>query len=70
MRDFLNSQEVDLLKEALETIRREPAATGAPGTVITFGPQDHRGFKGADFLLLRRPSGGKSEFVGTAPVKR
>ena len=58
------------LRDALETIRREPATTGAPGTVITFRPQDHRGFKGADFLVLRRASGGKTEFVGTAPVVR
>ncbi len=58
------------LKEALETIRREPATTGAPGTVITFGPQDHRGFKGADFLVLRRASRGRTEFVGAAPVLR
>lgn len=56
------------LRDALETIRREPATTGAPNTVITFGPQDHRGFKGADFLLLRRAKGGKTEFVGTAAV--
>jgi hypothetical protein len=36
--------------------------------VITFGPQDHRGFKGADFLVLRRAVNGATEFVGTAPV--
>jgi branched-chain amino acid transport system substrate-binding protein len=54
---------------ALETIRRLPAATGGPGTIITFGPQDHRGFKGPDFLLLRRISGGRNELVGTVPVE-
>lgn len=57
------------LRDALETIRRLPAATGAPGTVITFGPQDHRGFKGSDYLLLRRAAGGTTHFVATAPVE-
>jgi ABC-type branched-subunit amino acid transport system substrate-binding protein len=52
----------------LETVRRLPACTGGPGTVITFGPQDHRGFKGCDVLVIRRATGGKTEFVGTAPV--
>lgn len=56
------------LRGALETIRRLPSANGAPGTVITFGPQDHRGFKGADFLVLRRAINGTTEFIGTAPV--
>jgi ABC-type branched-subunit amino acid transport system substrate-binding protein len=57
------------LRAALETIRRLPAATGAPGTVITFGPEDHRGFKGADFLNLRRAENGTTVLVGTAPVE-
>jgi ABC-type branched-subunit amino acid transport system substrate-binding protein len=56
------------LRDALETIRRLPACTGAPSTVITFGEGDHRGYRGADFLVLRRASGGKTEFVGTAPI--
>jgi len=56
------------LRDAMETIRRLPACTGGPGTIITFGPQDHRGFKGADFLVLRRAVNGTTEFVGTAPV--
>lgn len=56
------------LKDALETVRRVPACTGAQGTVITLGPRDHRGYKGADFLLLRRAVDGRTELVGTAPV--
>lgn len=56
------------VRDALETIRRLPAATGAPGTVITFGPQDHRGYKG-DFLVIRRAENGQTHFVGTAPVE-
>lgn len=55
--------------EALETIRRLPACTGGPGTTITFGPEDHRGFKGPDFLVLRKASGGTTTLVGGAPVE-
>lgn len=57
------------LRDALETVRRVPACTGAPGTVITFGPEDHRGYKGADFLILRRSVGGATVFEGTAPLE-
>jgi ABC-type branched-subunit amino acid transport system substrate-binding protein len=56
------------LRDALETIRRLPACTGGPGTVIGFGPEDHRGYKGPDYLILRRARGGTTEFEGTAPV--
>lgn len=56
------------LRDALETIRRLPACTGGPGTTITFGPEDHRGLKGPDFLVLRRAVDGKSILEGTAPV--
>jgi ABC-type branched-subunit amino acid transport system substrate-binding protein len=56
------------LRDALETVRRVPSCTGAPGTVITFGPSDHRGYRGADFLILRRSSGGTTQFEGTVPV--
>jgi ABC-type branched-subunit amino acid transport system substrate-binding protein len=56
------------VREGLETVRRMPAATGALGTVISFGPQDHRGFKGADYLLVRRSEAGRSVFDSTAPV--
>jgi hypothetical protein len=55
--------------EALETIRRLPACTGGPGTTITFGPEDHRGFKGPDFLVLRRAHDGTTSLVGGAPVE-
>lgn len=54
--------------QALETIRRVPACTGGPGTTITFGPEDHRGFKGPDFLVLRRAHGGTTSLIGGAPV--
>jgi ABC-type branched-subunit amino acid transport system substrate-binding protein len=56
------------LRDALESVTRLPAATGAPGTVVTFSKRDHRGFKGADYLILRESRGGKNLLVGTAPV--
>ncbi len=57
---------------ALESIRMLPAMTGGPGTYITFGPHDHRGFKGLDYLNVRVSKDGKSllapfEFGG-API--
>ncbi|MGE0384624.1 MAG: ABC transporter substrate-binding protein [Gammaproteobacteria bacterium] len=58
----------DALRDAMETIRFMPAATGAPGTVITFGPQDHRGFKGLGYLVLRKAHGQGTELVGVAPI--
>ena len=58
----------DGLRRGLETIRRLPAANGAPGTIVTFGSEDHRGYKGADYLIIRRARGGTTEFVATAPV--
>ena len=39
--------------QALETIRMLPTMTGGPKTYITFGPHDHRGFKGLDYLNVR-----------------
>lgn len=41
------------VKEGLESIRMLPAATGGPGTVISFGTHDRRGFKGTDYVVLR-----------------
>jgi branched-chain amino acid transport system substrate-binding protein len=56
------------LRDALETVRRRPAATGAPGTVISLGVDQHSGFSGADYLVVRRAEGGQTCFVGTAPT--
>ncbi len=36
-----------------------PAATGGPGTVITFGKHDRRGYKGTDYVVLRTVKDGK-----------
>ena len=35
-----------------------PASMGGPGTVLGFGPSDHRGYKG-DYLVLRGLRHGK-----------
>src|SRR5262249_31531225 len=56
------------LRDALETIRRVPACSGAPGTTFTFGPQDHRGYRGPSFLILRRAHDGTTSLEGEAPV--
>lgn len=37
----------------LENVRRVPATAGGAGNVISFGPYDHRGYKG-DYITLRR----------------
>jgi len=49
-------------KAALERTRMLPACIGGPGTMISFGPYDHRGYKG-DFIVFRTVRGGKEELV-------
>ena len=56
------------LRDAMDTLRRIPSCTGGPGTIITLGPSDHRAYKGADFLLLRRSHDGTTSMEGVAPV--
>ena len=56
------------LRDALETVTRLPAATGARGTSVGFSRRNHRGFHGADYLLLRGVTEGRNHFVGTAPL--
>ncbi|MGH7802855.1 MAG: ABC transporter substrate-binding protein [Candidatus Binatia bacterium] len=51
----------EALAEALETIRLLPSMTGGVGTYVSFGPWDHRGFKGLDYLCIRRSVDGKTE---------
>ncbi|HKY89532.1 MAG TPA: ABC transporter substrate-binding protein, partial [Nevskiaceae bacterium] len=51
------------VKRALETIRLLPAVSGGPGTVISFGPHDRRGLKGADYLVLRTIRNGKEQLA-------
>ena len=42
------------VKEALERVRLLPAASGSPGTRISFGKWSHRGWMGAGYLVARR----------------
>lgn len=56
------------LRDSLDTLRRLPACTGGPGTIITLGPNDRRAYKGADFLVLRRARNGATTFESVAPV--
>jgi ABC-type branched-subunit amino acid transport system substrate-binding protein len=51
------------LKRGLESVRMLPATMGSPGTVIGFGPYDHRGYKGADYLVLRTVKDGREGLV-------
>ena len=50
----------DGLRLGLEKVRRLPAAVAGAGNVISFGPYDHRGYKG-DYITLRRVRDGKNE---------
>jgi ABC-type branched-subunit amino acid transport system substrate-binding protein len=47
------------VKEALEDVKRLPAATGSPGTTMGFGCWDHGALKGP-FLVLRVWEGGRT----------
>jgi branched-chain amino acid transport system substrate-binding protein len=51
--------------EALERVKMLPAASGAPGTRISFGKWNHRGWMGAGYLVARRldPDGKTSHLV-------
>ncbi len=51
----------EALAGALETVRMLPAMTGGLGSYITFGPWDHRGLKGLDYLNVRRSVNGTTE---------
>lgn len=47
------------LVEGLERVRRVPAAAGAPGTYLSFGPWEHRAYRG-EYLVVRRAADGVS----------
>lgn len=51
-------------KHALERTRMREACIGAPGTVISFGPHDNRGYKG-DYVVLRTIVKGEEQLVDT-----
>ncbi|HYH48240.1 MAG TPA: ABC transporter substrate-binding protein [Acidimicrobiia bacterium] len=42
------------VRTGLERVKLLPATTGGPGSVLSFGPYDHRGYKGPDISILRR----------------
>lgn len=42
------------VKEALERVKMLPAASGAPGTYLSFGKWTRRGWMGAGYLVARR----------------
>ena len=42
------------VKEALERVKLLPAASGAPGTRLSFGSWSHRGWMGAGYLVARQ----------------
>lgn len=49
----------DGLRRGLEQVRRVPATVGGPGTSISFGPYDHRGYKG-DYIVMRQIKNGEN----------
>lgn len=53
------------VREALERVKLLPAASGAPGTRISFGRYSHRGWMGAGYLVARRldPDGKTAHLV-------
>jgi hypothetical protein len=42
------------VKEALERVKMLPAASGAPGTRVSFGKWTRRAWMGAGYLVARR----------------
>ncbi len=55
----------DGLRRSLETIRRLDAAAGGPGNHISFGPYDHRGYKG-DYIVMRQIRNGQNVLASSA----
>jgi ABC-type branched-subunit amino acid transport system substrate-binding protein len=53
------------VKDALEQVKMLPAAAGAPGTWLSFGKWQHRGWIGAGYLVARKldPDGINSHLV-------
>lgn len=54
------------VNEALERVKMLPAAAGSPGTRLSFGPWQRRGWVGAGYLVARQldPDGVSSRLVG------
>lgn len=49
------------LAAGLERIKMMPSTLGGPRTCITFGPEDHRGYRG-DFMFMKQLRDGKFHF--------
>ena len=54
------------VQQALERVKMVPAASGAPGTYLSFGKWTRRGWMGAGYLVAREldPDGVTSRLVG------
>lgn len=52
------------IRQGLELVRMLPAAIGGARNVISFGPNDHRGLKGMDLMVVRRLHKGKLVMEG------
>jgi ABC-type branched-subunit amino acid transport system substrate-binding protein len=52
-------------KAALERTRMLPACIGGPGSVISFGPHDNRGYKG-EYAVLRTVRNGVEQLIDVA----
>jgi branched-chain amino acid transport system substrate-binding protein len=54
------------VKEAIERVKMLPAASGAPGTRLSFGRWTRRGWMGSGYLVARQlePEFGKARLVG------
>jgi len=57
----------DGLRRGLEQVRRVPATAGGPGNQISFGPYDHRGYKG-EFIVMREYRNGKNVLAPEIPL--
>ncbi|MGE0742007.1 MAG: ABC transporter substrate-binding protein [Hyphomonadaceae bacterium] len=58
----MKPQSPEGFRNALQRLRMRPACIGAPGTMISFGPHDNRGYKG-EYIVLRTIKGGKEQRV-------
>jgi hypothetical protein len=60
------------VKEALERVTMLPAGCGSPGTRITFGTWQRRGWVGSGYLVARQldPGGINTDLTPTTLVAR
>ena len=58
------------VKEALERVKSVPAASGAPGTRISFGNWTGRGWMGSGYLVARRAGTRRCQLASRRPFRR